>query len=99
MEYKHLTAAQRGAIKGLLYENNCTLKNIAGILGVSLATVSRKSKREELLKDILLRSLNWIMSVTKEGADLKERCVFPKDKNMFVKNFNWAGHRNRFQAG
>lgn len=41
MKYKHLTAAQRGAIEGLL-QTDCTLKKIAGIIGVSLAAVSRE---------------------------------------------------------
>ena len=45
-KYHHLTAAQRGVIEGLL-STNCTLKTIAGKLGVSLSTVSREiSKRK-----------------------------------------------------
>lgn len=44
MNYKHLTAAQRGVIEGLLHKE-CTLKEIAGVLGVSLSTVSREIKK------------------------------------------------------
>lgn len=45
MYYKHLTAADRGAIEALL-QRKCTLKDIAATLGVSAATVSREiSKR------------------------------------------------------
>ena len=41
MNYKHLTAAQRGVIEGLL-RTDCTLKKIAGVVGISSATVSRE---------------------------------------------------------
>lgn len=52
MKYKHLTAAQRGAIQGLL-QANCTLKKIAEILGVSLATVSREINKRSTPKGYL----------------------------------------------
>jgi IS30 family transposase len=42
MKYKHLTAAQRGVIEGLLHNQNCTVKYIAGVLGVASSTVSRE---------------------------------------------------------
>lgn len=44
MNYKHLTAAQRGVIEGLLHKD-CTLKEIAEVLGVSLSTVSREIQK------------------------------------------------------
>ena len=46
MKYQHLTAAQRGVIEGLLHKD-CTLKEVAKILGVSSSTVSREIKKRE----------------------------------------------------
>jgi IS30 family transposase len=46
MKYQHLTAADRGVVEGLLHKD-CTLKEIASILGVSLSTVSREIKKRE----------------------------------------------------
>lgn len=48
-KYYHLTAADRGVIQGLLHAN-CTLKIIAGKLGVSLATVSREINKRKTPK-------------------------------------------------
>lgn len=44
MKYKHLTAAQRGVIEGLLYQD-CTVKEIARVLGTASSTVSREINR------------------------------------------------------
>jgi len=41
--YTHLTAADRGVIEGMLH-TECTLKEIAGKVGVSTSTVSREVK-------------------------------------------------------
>ena len=49
MNYKHLTAAQRGVIEGLLHKNGA-LKEIAKILGVSLSTVSREINKRKTPK-------------------------------------------------
>jgi transposase, IS30 family len=49
MKYKHLTAADRGAIEALLHKD-CTLKEIAVTLGVSLSTVSREINKRSTPK-------------------------------------------------
>lgn len=46
MKYQHLTAAGRGGIEGLLHKD-CTLKEVAKIVGVSPSTVSREIKKRK----------------------------------------------------
>lgn len=55
MNYKHLTAAQRGVIEGMLHNRNCTVKQVAGVLGVTSSTVSREINQRRTPKGYFAR--------------------------------------------
>ena len=79
MRYKHLTAAQRGVIQGLL-QSNFTLKDIAEKLGVSLSTVSREINKRRTPKGYFADIAQIDYERRRKRSGKKEDALFKKAK-------------------
>lgn len=84
MTYKHLTAAQRGVIEGLL-QANCTLKKIAAILGVSLATVSREINKRKTPKGYFASVAQFDYETRRRKCRQKKKMNFSQRQKYIIK--------------
>jgi len=83
MKYKHLTAAQRGVIEGLL-RANYTFKRIAAILGVSLSTVSREINQRKTPKGYFADIAQIDYEKRRRKCRVKKKMLYSKRQKHIV---------------
>ena len=77
MKYQHLTAAERGGIEGLLHKD-CTLKEVAKIVGVSPSTVSREIKKRKTPNGYFANIAQLDYERRRKGCRQKKKMLFSK---------------------
>lgn len=90
-KYKHLTAAQRGVIQGLLLKH-CTFKEIASKLGVSLPTVSREVNKRKTPKGYFAHIAQLDYEERRKSSKQKKKMNFSlRQKYVCAKlQFGWS---------